>query len=304
MNWIEINALHKLFSEEEVKLNETLRNSGEIRYLEKSRRAVEMTADRMHATSRFSEIYKKDYLQNYLTYESFLNGHGLLKPQTRFDESDIRILMSLYDKKIAGDLEDLRHQIISFDESLRGVSHMFFKNEKYLLNKGALIDALKYVLDIEEFSNEKDQQYIYKLECHNPRTIVLCENIDFLTKPNKPRREGIELWYAGGKNVSKLDYVDTRGLPIFYSGDWDYDGLCIIYPLVKDKIPSIELLTPNGLPKSVIDSEHKSLWKKDSKSRTDILDLEQKAIVESLIQNNEWIVEESNDLLQMLDRYN
>jgi len=301
MNWIEINALHKLYNQGEAKLNETLRGSGEIRYLEKSRQAIEITADRMYTTARFSDIYKNDYLQNYLIYESFLNGHALLKPQSRFDESDIKVLMSLYQKKVAGDLDTLRQQIISFDESLRGMSQMFFKNEKYLLNKASLIDALKYILDVEEFSNEKDQQYIYKLECHNPRIIVLCENIDFLTKPNKPRREGIELWYAGGKNISKLDYVDTRGLPIYYSGDWDYDGIYIIYPLVKQKIPQIELLTANGTPKSIVDSEHQSFWKSNPKSIEYLLDGDQKNILACLQKNNEWIIEESNNLVTMLN---
>ncbi|MDX8554440.1 hypothetical protein MK851_12510 [Tenacibaculum sp. 1B UA] len=42
----------------------------------------------------------------------------------------------------------------------------------------------------------------------------------------------MELWYAGGKNVKKMDYGDTRGLPVYYSCDWDYDGLFIISPLV------------------------------------------------------------------------
>jgi hypothetical protein len=153
--------------------------------------------------------------------------------------------MGIDELKKEGNLDELRQQIIASNETLRGVSLMFFKNEKYLDNKDSLIKALKTVLEVELFANEKDQQYIYKLECHNPKLIVLCENLDFLKKPVKPREYGIELWYAGGKNVEKLKYADTRGLPIFYSCDWDYDGLFIIYPLVKEKIPSINLLTPN-----------------------------------------------------------
>jgi hypothetical protein len=80
-----------------------------------------------------------------------------------------------------------------------------------------------------------------------------------LTKPNKPRKYNIELWYAGGKNFQKLDYADKRGLSIFYSCDWDYDSH-LIYSLVIEKIPEIQLLTPNGEPKSIKQTEHNSHW--------------------------------------------
>ena len=56
---------------------------------------------------------------------------------------------------------------------------MFFKNEKYLLGKEALINAVKLLLDIDELADDKDLQYKYVLECNSPKCIVLCENIDF-----------------------------------------------------------------------------------------------------------------------------
>ncbi|RZK26893.1 MAG: hypothetical protein EOO43_01415 [Flavobacterium sp.] len=183
---------------------------------------------------------------------------------------------------------------------------MFFKNEKYLLGKPSLIDALKQILQVEHFSIEKDQQYIYKLECQNPRAIVLCENLDFLTKPNKPRQYGIELWYAGGKNIQKLNYSNTRGLPIFYSCDWDYDGL-YIHSLIKSILVDIQLLTPNGQPKSIQQTEHKSFWRNvhDPSILSQIdashFNSEQQELLKDLITNNQWIIEESNDLIQMLD---
>jgi hypothetical protein len=136
------------------------------------------------------------------------------------------------------------------------------------------------------------------LECTNPKCIVLCENIDFLKRPALARANQIELWYAGGKNVTKLDYADTRGLPIYYSCDWDYDGLFIIYPLVKEKIPDIQLLTPNGVPKGIEETEHNSKW--IIKNIDPLLLSEQKEILNELIQNNQWIIEESNQLLNML----
>jgi hypothetical protein len=300
MNWIELRALNNLYITGEVKLNNTLAKSGEINYLINSLRILDRSHNKLFALNGFTKIYEKDYLEKYNCYEAFLSENGLLKSQLRFDENDVKTLMNIQTWKNEGILEELRKQIIASDESLRGVSLMFFKNEKYLDNKSSLVDALKQVLEVEHFANEKDQQYIYKLECHNPKAIVLCENLDFLTKPNKPRQHGIELWYAGGKNVNKLDYADTRGLPIYYSCDWDYDGLFIIYPLVRAKISSIQLLTPNGAPKEIEETEHNSKWTIKDRNIDFLLNRKQKKIVNELVKNNQWIIEESNDLLLML----
>src|SRR5690606_7796446 len=188
--------------------------------------------------------------------------------------------------------------IIKKEATVRIVSLMFFKSEKYLLGKGALINAVKTLLEIDELADDKDLQYKYVLECNNPKRIVLCENIDFLKRPTLARANNIELWYVGGKNVTKLDYADTRGLPIYYSCDWDFDGLFIIYPLVKEKAPSIQLLTPNGIPKGILETEHNSKWE-DIKDRNinSLLTSGQLHVMNELIKLNQWIIEESNDLL-------
>lgn len=300
MNWIELKALNSLYQKGEVRLNNTLAQSGEINYLINSLRKIDKTHSQLQALEGFDEVYEKEYLDKYNSYETFLLENKLLKPQLRFTENDIRILMNIQKWKNEGTLDELRKQIIASDESLRGVSLMFFKNEKYLDNKFSLVAALKEILEVEHFANEKDQQYIYKLECHNPKAIVLCENLDFLTKPNKPRQHNIELWYAGGKNVSKLDYADTRGLPIYYSCDWDYDGLFVVYPLVKKKIPAIQLLTPNGVQKGIEETEHNSKWIENKKNIDALLDNQQRLLLRGLINNNKWIVEESNTLIEML----
>lgn len=301
MNWIELKALHNLYQNQEVKLNVTLSKSGEINYLINSLKVLDQSHDKIYSLNRFYKIYEDNYLKKYCLYEKFLLENELLKPHTRFEESDIKILINIKSLTDDGSLDELREQIIASNESVRGVSLMFFKNEKYLDDRSSLVNALKKILDVSEFSNEKDQQYIYKLECHDPVAIVLCENLDYLTKPNKPRQNGIELWYAGGKNVSKLVYAQTRDLPIYYSCDWDYDGLFIIYPLVMDKIPLIKLLTPNGEPKGIDDTEHKSKWLDNERNIDSLLDNEQKVILTNLIKNNQWIIEESNSLMGMLD---
>lgn len=307
MNWIEIKALHNLYLNGEVRLNETLSKSSELGFLAHSYKILHFNSKTIQRLDGFAELYERRYSGNYVQYFTFLQEQGFLKPQIRWEERDIRVLMKIKAGLDSGELTGLRDQIIASEESQRGVSLMFFKNEKYLDTRPSLVEALKQLLDVSQFSNEKDQQYIYRLECHRPRVIVLCENLDFLTKPTKPRAAGIELWYAGGKNVDKLSYADTRGLPIYYSCDWDFDGLRIIYPLVKQKIPSIDLLTPNGYPRSIAETEHSSIWqmsKLQDTGFTDLFSTDQFDLIQKLAEGSQWIIEESNDLIQMLKGMN
>ncbi|GGB83250.1 hypothetical protein GCM10007424_24110 [Flavobacterium suaedae] len=301
MNWIELRALNNLYSNGEVKINDTLAKSGEINYLINSLRILDRTHNKLFVLEGFAEIYEKDYLEEYHRYEAFLSDNKLLKPQLRFEESDIQILIGIKEDMDNGNLEPLREQIIKNEATVRIVSLMFFKNEKYLIGKDALINAVKLLLDIDELADDKDLQYKYVLECVNPKCIVLCENIDFLKRPTLARANNIELWYAGGKNVNKLDFVDTRGLTIYYSCDWDYDGLYIIYPLVKEKIPDIRLLTPNAIPKGIIETEHNSKWENIKDRNIDyLLTPKQISVLEELVVNNQWVIEESNNLIDML----
>ncbi|WP_341837911.1 hypothetical protein WJU16_08590 [Chitinophaga pollutisoli] len=300
MNWIELRALNNLYITGEVRLNDTLEKSGEINYLINSLRILDRSHNKLFILYGFTEIYEKDYLEKYNHYKAFLSDNELLKHQLRFEESDIKVLMGIKEDMDTGNLLPLREQIIKKEATVRIVSLMFFKNEKYLLGKEALINAVKTLLQIEELADDKDLQYKYVLECNNPKCIVLCENIDFLKRPILARANNIELWYAGGKNIGKLDYVDTRGLPIYYSCDWDFDGLFIIYPLVKEKIPTIELLTPNGTPKDIDETEHNSKWINNSRNIDFLLSHDQMELIKELILNNQWIIEESNSLIEMI----
>ena len=302
MNWIVLKALNKLHEDGIVKKNESLSKSEEFRFMVRSLNLIRETGKSFISNPEFNAYYEAKYLKNYSNYVEFLHAKGLLKTQTRFEESDIQILMKIHQWKNEGNLEDLRQRILALDESIRGISEMFFKNEKYLDRKDALIDALKIILEVPEFANEKEQQYIYKLECHNAKAIVLCENLDFLMKPTKPRHFGIELWYAGGKNIDKLNYADHRGLPIYYSCDWDFDGLFVIYPLVKQKLETIELLTPIGLPKSITETEHASQWHNRSHGKLELTEVHNN-LIQSLIEGDQWIIEESNDFEKLM-RFN
>ncbi|RNL51874.1 hypothetical protein [Pedobacter jejuensis] len=304
MNWVVLKALHTIYEHGEVKKNDTLCKDGTLSYLIKSLNVISEDPRKFFAAPGYGPIYEKLFKKSYLGYLDFMSALDILTPHTRFTETDLKILMNIQALNKVGAYDELKKQIMEADESLKEISLMFFKNEKYLLDKKSLTEALKKILGVSHFANEKDQQYIYKLECETPRAIVLCENLDMLTKPNKPRKHGIELWYAGGKNVSKLSFADTRGLPIFYCCDWDYDGLFIIYPLVKRIIKDIKLLTPNGTPRDITSSEHLSRWKDEDRflSELDFTDA-QRFMVRSLVINDEWVIEESNNLIQMLSNH-
>lgn len=302
MNWIELKALNTLYKNKEVKLNQTLTSSQEISYLINSRRKVELGHKKLSVLPGYEEMYQRDYLHNFVIYETFLESSGLISPYLRFEESDIIILMGIQRDVENGNLEPLRQQILKSEVTVRMVSLMFFRNEKYLLGKYSLINSIKLLLGIKDLADDKDQQYKFVLECKDPRCIVLCENIDFLKRPTIARANHIELWYAGGKNIAKLAFADVqgRGLPIFYSCDWDYDGLCVIYKNVMKIIPEIKLLIPNGNPRGILQTKHDSKWGGVPEDMEQLLSPLQMHMLSDLVRRDEWIIEESNDLLEML----
>lgn len=307
MNWIALKALHDIYNYGKTLKKATLLEDATFQFLINGTSELKQTTKEILASVEFRAYYEQNHLANYHAYETFLTRNSLLRPQTRLEESDIRILIDIDERMRSGELLGIRDQIISAQESVRGVSRMFYKHEKYLEGKPSLVEATKQLLGIDELANDRDQQYKYVLECHNPKCIVLCENLDFLKRPARPRAHNIELWYAGGRNVAKLEFSGTNGLPIYYSCDWDYDGMDI-FRLVKDLIPSIKLLFPTGQPKGIAATEHKSIWEfKNDPNRLSGLEKElfsQKeiALIQELIRTENWIIEESNDLIRMVDQ--
>ncbi len=305
MNWVALTSLSQIYHEGRTSKKRSLMTDSLIKYLLNSTQELRDEGDEIAVGTGFREYYEREHLANYIRYRDFLEKHKFIKPQTRFEEADIKILMDIEQRMQTGELLAIRNQIIEAEESQRGVSLMFFKNEKYLKDHDSLIDPVKQLLGIERLADERDQQYKYVLECSNPKCIVLCENIDFLKRPIRPREHNIELWYAGGRNVPKLEFADTRGLPIYYSCDWDHDGLDI-FRLVKEIIPTIQLLFPTGEPKGIKATDHKSLWQfKDKPYQLSGIDSElltniEATLVQNLIKNDSWIIEESNDLIKMV----
>lgn len=255
--------------------------------------------------STFRQTYDKLYREKFALYSSFLKDNGLEKPQTRFEHTDIEQLIEIKAQMDSGSLKSLREQILKANETVRGVSFMFFKNEKYLDEKKSLVDAIEKILQVPELPSGKDKQYLYVVPCKSAKAILLCENLYFLRVPDRIKQYNVELWFAGGYNIEMLENVDTRNLSIYYLCDWDYDGLRI-FDLVKKKIPQIELLFPNATPVSIIKSEHDSHWKNShiphelSNLNKDLFDSQERQLIELLISSNSWIVEESNDIAELI----
>ncbi|MFP5439036.1 MAG: hypothetical protein ACLGH8_14740 [Bacteroidia bacterium] len=304
MNWIALKALREIYETGSTRKRESLMKDHTIVHLLEQTSELKEGVDTINRGDGYDAYYRKYHLDNYSRYADFLSRTGLISPQLRFQESDIKVLMDLSERMENGDLSPIRDAIIEAEETVRGVSQMFFKNEKHLEKSSSLVRAVKQILDITELANEKDQQYLYILHCHAPKKIVLCENLDFLKRPTKPRKNNIELWYAGGKNINKLNFTGTVTLPIYYSCDWDYDGL-LIYQMVKDILPQIQLLFPNAQSKSISETEHESHW--DSSQEKELSGLDgryfsesEKAMINMLITADHWIMEETNDLITML----
>lgn len=248
----------------------------------------------------FNEFYETHLKESYELYENFFAQFGFLKPQSAYKERDIRVLMLIHQQ---------RSQIVEAKVSRKKLASRFFADSKCLQPESALEKAALNILGIDSFQGEdpKDQQYRLVLDCKKPRCIVLCENIDFLLYPDLARDNNIWLWHVGGNNIQKLDHLPPIELPIYYSCDWDYHGLKI-YQNIKNKIPQIELLYPSAVNKTkpVNSPNHNSKWL----SHIPLSGLSDdgkyfapkaKILINYLIDNDEWIEEESNDLLQMLE---
>lgn len=304
MNWQSFKSLYKLYETGKTEIRDSLRDDSIFKYHAHQTKELLFTKKEIVVKNKvlFDQTFRSRYLNKYNDCLDLLNSIEENTPQCKFDVDDILRLKEMKQQMDSGELDEIREQIIESNETRRGVSLMFFKHEKHLDASEALERAVKKILNIDQFADSRDFQYLYVLHCNAPKAIVLCENLYFLKMPEKPRKNNIELWYAGGRNIEKLNYADRRGLPIYYICDWDHDGLDI-FKSVKLLIPEIILLTPNGTPKDIIKTEHKSLWKNPvnpsllSNLDGDLFTLNQKQLIEELIRNNAWIVEESNDLM-------
>lgn len=304
MNWIVLKSLNELYLHDETKTKKSVLKDNTIQFLMNSTGQLTQLKNVIkvvHGTD-YKTTYEKHYKNDFEEVCKLLDKYNLDDRHIRFELNDFKVLIGIDKQLESNQLDTLRTQIIEAKESIRGVSQMFFVNDKYLDKKEKLISVLETILNVPPLPSGKDRQYIYVIPCERPTKIILCENLHFLKIPELVRPHNIELWYAGGYNVKMLDYVDLKGLPIYYSCDWDNDGLKI-YKLVKERIPEIILMLPDGKHRSIIETEHKSLWQNKGEEFLNeselIFNSSHKQLIKKLVKNNEWIIEESNNIVIM-----
>ena len=260
-------------------------------------------------TNKFNvEYVKQGFEQLFLTYKQFLSENELLKIQSNYSEFEIRALITMKNSDTI--LDELKTKIEKGEESRKGVSNLFFKSAKYIQKDSALERAVLKIIRVQEFPQNENQGF-YRVPCLNPKFIIICENMYFLTL-TIARQNNVELWCAGGNNTKPFESMPKIDYPIYYLCDWDYDGLKIyerianIIECISDKKSSLKLITPNGKRENIVGTSdyHDSQWRHHlslSGLSPEKYSEEQKELINNLMELNEWIEEEGNDIKEIID---
>jgi len=306
LTWRILKAMHTLY--ENGKIISAVIKDGQFKTL-KRRKLI----DYQHGNSNYliknagyDTYFQKNFLEDFIEYETFLRS---IEPEVdgrkTYTVEDIKTLILIYNNK-----DNIKKSLTT----RRTFSSEVFKygGSKYLETHQGLDKIVRNILEIEDFPLEdpKVLQWRFVVDCLNPELIVLCENLDFLKKPNEARQRNIELWYVGGNNTANIQHISNEKLnrPLYYSCDWDYHGLkiyCRIKDILMQKNKNIEILFPSNLQHTLpVDSpNHNSQWNHSSDfSGFDKTYFTEKEIelISQLIRKNQWIEEESNNLLDML----
>ena len=301
-----LNALH-----EKGKTPSTIISDSFINYLIHTRRLVRLklsNARYLEPCPGFTEFYEKNLQTDFRNAEQFLIQAGL--------EHDARRSYTLDDIHTLQFIAINKTQLQQSLTTLRTFSSQIFPHggSKYLETHQSLLNAVYHLLEIKQFPAEdpKVLQWRFVVDCPEARIVVLCENLNFLKTPRIARENHIELWYVGGNNINNIDYIPKHKLilPLYYSCDWDYDGLKIYERLCArfaQKQKSITLLHPFPIRcKSVNSPEHNSCWKHNkpfSDLNISLFQPEDIALIQKLINCDEWVEEETLDLIEMTRKY-
>ncbi|MEP1033638.1 hypothetical protein [Ekhidna sp.] len=307
LSWRHLKALHELFTKGVTKSK--IRGHSYIEYLIRTKGLIKPKIGNLNileAQRGFAAFYELNFKKHYDLFINFFNSYGIESDAKRkYLEEDIFTLLFISEHQ-----ESLRKEL----STIRTFSATVFKGKgsKYLENNISLKNAVCQILSIEEFP-EKDPKNLawrFVVDSVTPSTIVLCENLAFLKLPWKAKENNIELWYVGGNNITIIDDIQPSklSLPIYYSCDWDYHGLKI-YSSIKEKLKvkgaDLKLLSPpsDSLLLSVNSPNHNSEWnhsKPLSGLNPEDFNNQQLNLIKALIQKDQWIEEESNDLLELV----
>jgi hypothetical protein len=305
LNWANFRALEELYQVGHTKAK--ILNNPFLRTLKDSKRIIRFRTGNtniIEAAPTYKKFYESNFKESFQRYSGFfrlanLNDDG----NRRYDENDIKTLMFVWDNK-----EELKSKL----STIRRFSAVFFNSSKYLENHPGLRKAVCQILEIEDFPEKVAtvNQWRLVVDCRNPKAVVLCENLAFLKQPWEARENNIELWYVGGNNTGIINNIsiDKFSYPLYYSCDWDLAGLQIygrIRKMISEKGSNIRILKPieSATLLPVHSPYHKSVWDSNKIfSGLNVLDFseEEVSVIKVLISKNQWIEEESQDLMSLL----
>lgn len=274
MNWKALKQLDQLFTEGET--------SNDLLELPLGKRILEMeyvvpsSKKTIAKTNLYDSFYSESLQEKFNSFKSLIERYNLT--ETNFAEIELSALMKI---------EKERELILDSGKSQKEISTLYFDSAKYLTKPSKLYDAVLKVLDVSELAvDEHDQQFLFVLHCKSktPKAIILCENDNQI---KKPRLNEVELWYAGGRNTAKLEFVSEPTIPFYYLCDWDNRGVEIYQSIKKKYFPKIEILVPNEPIKPL---EKISEWKTEIDHS--LFSDEAKKLLDKLIPEK-WIEEES-----------
>ena len=307
LSWRHLKALNELSVKGVTKSK--IRGNGYIEYLIQTKRFIKPKIGNLNileAQRGFAEFYDSNFRKYFDLFTNLFDSYEIESDaKRRYLEEDIITLLFISEHRVS-----LRKEL----STIRTFSATVFKGKgsKYLENNISLKNAVCQILGIKEFP-EKDPKNLawrFVVDCVTPTAIVLCENLAFLKLPWKAKENNLELWYVGCNNIGIVDDIPSSklSLPIFYSCDWDYHGVRI-YSSVKAKLKikgaDLKLLSPpsDSLLLPVDSPNHNSKWdhsKPLSGLEPSVFNEDQLKLLKSLIQKDQWIEEESNDLVLML----
>lgn len=230
MNWKAVKQLNQLFTEgkttDELLKFPYVKRLASMEYFIPEKKALVKT-------ERFDSFYLQKHQEQFDNFSKLISENDL--EETNFELNELEGLVKLSNSK---------DSISEKDITQKEISTLYFDDAKYLKKDSKLFDAVLRILELDTLPvDEHDQQFLFVLHCKNktPKTIILCENDNQLSKP---RLNDVELWYAGGRNTAKLKFINEPTIPFYYLCDWDNRGIEIYQSIKKNYFPKIEILVP------------------------------------------------------------
>lgn len=304
ITWKELKALDDIYRFK--KSRAIIQSHPYIKHLIYEKGILDLKPDNVKviiSTDRFEVFYEKEFKKPYEEAKKFLIENEI-KPTANkgFTIEEVKTLML-----IAENRDELRNNPTTIED----FSNEFFDISKYLKNKKSVRDAVFQILNIERFSlDKKENQWRLVIDNKKPKAVIMCENKSYLKQPWIAKETQTKLWYVGGNNIAIINDIDESDLskPIYYSCDWDLAGLQI-FIRIKAKLiernKNIQLLFPNRPHKRVstyipYHNSHWDLTKPLSGLILEKFSLKELKLIKSLIDKEEWIEEESFNIIEMI----